>query len=725
MQAVAQQKLTIVDSETGQPIFPAHVRIIKNVNSSNTSNHNWLTTDENGQVIIPASDSTTIEIRQVGYKNRVLTIFPSGNSKIVIQKAQHSLGEVVITGDYFTKEFKESVFDIKTINQDKINQSGSSNLREALNSDLNIRTNNGHVNETAILMNGLSGNHVKLMIDGVPVEGRMNGNIDLSQINLDQIERIEIIDGPASVVYGSNALAGTINLITKKNLLKKWNLGAKAYYESVGQYNLNLSGGIKQNRNQYKISLGRNFFDGFNHADTSRFQTWKPREQYFGSFGYSTRIKHMKINYALDAFKEQMISKGAPRAPYYTTAFDTWYETKRLTNRLSANGRISKNNYLDVTGSYSYYSRIRNVYFKDLTNLNQYLTEGETDQDTTVFGSILARGVYSYKNDSIPVSFLGGLEYKQDDIETARINNRKKNIAEYACFISADIKLMKKIILKPGLRFIYNTRYNAPLIPSFNVMYEPTESLRFKASYSRGYRAPDLKELYLEFHYNSTINIWGNQNLLAENSSHINISSDFTKKIKRNIIRFTPKFYYTRINNLIGVVQVSDVDWRYANTDFLIVRGFSANAEYDQPYFQLTAGYNFNSTYNSMFDNLGVSNKYFDTHNANTSVTVKLEKIKLLFTVNYKYCGNVTSYYKASDNSVKESSIGAYDIFDASFTKHFLNKSISVTAGVKNIFDVKNVRMTGDVYGVSAPSEATSLNVLWGRSAFVSLNYNL
>ena len=64
---------------------------------------------------------------------------------------------------------------------------------------------------------GLSGENVKILIDGVPVVGRLNGNVDLSQINLTNIERVEIVEGPLSVNYGTNALAGTINLITKKN----------------------------------------------------------------------------------------------------------------------------------------------------------------------------------------------------------------------------------------------------------------------------------------------------------------------------------------------------------------------------------------------------------------------------------------------------------------------------------------------------------------------------
>lgn len=721
-----QQSLTLIDSENGTPISFAHVkfRLLTNIQETN-SKELWITTDESGKIIIPYRDSIEIEIRHLSYNGRKQHVLALNDIVIKLKKSGHSLEEIVVTGSYLPGEIKESVYDIKTIGESKISRTGATNLREAINTDLNIRTNNGHVNETAITMNGLSGNHVKLMIDGVPIEGRMNGNIDLSQINLDQIEKIEIIDGPVSVLYGSNALAGTINLITKKNCSKKYNLNVKALYETVGQYNFNVTGGIKQNSNNYKVSIGRNYFDGFNNPDTSRFKTWKPREQYFGSFTYFRTIKHLKLSYILDAFQETMISKGIPRAPYYTSAFDTWYNTKRLSNKILLNGRFNKTSYCDITASQYYFNRIRNLYFKDLTNLNQYLTEGETDQDTTTIKSYLVRGVYIYKNDNLPIGFTAGVEYKQDEIESARVIDREQQITDYACFVSSDIKPIKALTIRPGMRYVYNTKYNAPLIPSVNILYAPVDFFHVKASYAKGYRSPDMKELFMEFHYNSSINIWGNTNLIAENSDHANVMIEFVKKIKTHEFLLTPKVYYSKIRNLISVVQISDVDWKYTNSEYLITKGASLNFSYNQPFFNVSAGYNYNCVYNSMFNQMDTPNKYFSTDNINSALEVKLEKVKMNITINYKYCGKVTSYYKTDDNTYKESSIGEYQIFDLSLTESLIKGSLSVTAGVKNLMDTKSVKMVGDIYGVSAPSDATNLNVLWGRTGFISLKYNL
>src|SRR5690606_6525797 len=109
---------------------------------------------------------------------------------------------------------------------------------------------------------------------------------------------------------------------------------------------------------------------------------------------------------------------------------------------------------------------------------------------------------------------------------------------------------IKAITIKPAVRYAYNTRYQAPIVPSLNLLLDVNDNLQFKTSYAKGFRAPDLKELYLEFHYNATINLWGNTNLIAENSDHFNFSAHFHKKIKNHQIQFTPKVYYSKINNL-------------------------------------------------------------------------------------------------------------------------------------------------------------------------------
>ena len=122
----------------------------------------------------------------------------------------------VITAQYEETSKEKAVNKIRVINREKIDALAAVNLGDVLKNELNVRLSQDNVLGTFMSLQGISGQNVKILVDGIPVIGKLNGSIDVSQINLNDIERIEIVEGPLSVNYGTDALAGTINLITKK-----------------------------------------------------------------------------------------------------------------------------------------------------------------------------------------------------------------------------------------------------------------------------------------------------------------------------------------------------------------------------------------------------------------------------------------------------------------------------------------------------------------------------
>lgn len=719
----SQSKVQIISKEDNQPISLSHVKFTS-LSGKEKGNFKWLVSDELGNAINPFTDTTQVDVSFIGFNTTSEILLPNQSKTISLSPNPFGLTELVVTAQFIPVAIEKSIYDIKTINKDKIEEKGANNLREALNNELNFKTNNGHVNETAINLNGLSGNHVKFMIDGVPVEGRLSGNIDLSQINLDEVEKIEIIEGPTSVAYGTNSLGGVINVITKKNQSEKIDVGIKSYYETVGQYNLSGKVGWKTKRNFFKIAGGRNFFEGFSNQDTSRYKDWKPREQYFGSFLYSRQIHHLKLSYIFDGFTELMTDRGAPRTPYFTSAFDTHYKTNRFTNKLLLNGRIAKNNFLDLTVSQSYYQRTRNIYFKDLTTLNEVLTIDNNDQDTTTFYNYMFRGVFNKNSDSSMINYMVGIELKQDFINAKRVANYKQEIGDYSFFGNIKYNPISAFTIQPAVRIAYNTKYNAPIVPSINFLINTGKNTNIRASYAKGFRAPDLKELYLEFHFNSTINLWGNENLSSETSDHINLSMDYHKEFNNHKIKVIPKIFYSKINNLIDLAQTSLIDWTYNNVDYLITQGTAITVNYNYKNFNLNSAYSYYGNYNSQFNNLSKQNQFFYSNDASSGVGYLFDSLDLKLNLTYKYTGTIKSYYLDDDKNINESFIGDYHTFDFTSTKRFWNKKIAFTAGVKNLFNVKEIKMIGEVFGVSNSNDANSLNVLWGRSYFVSLNLN-
>ncbi|MEM6379407.1 MAG: TonB-dependent receptor plug domain-containing protein, partial [Bacteroidota bacterium] len=125
--------------------------------------------------------------------------------------------EVVVTAQYAPTDSRNAVQNIRTIKRLAIEQQGANNLEQLLQQDVNIRIRQDLLLGSSMSLLGIGGENIKIMIDGVPVVGRLDGNIDISQINLNNIERIEIVEGPMAVSYGTDALGGVINLITKKS----------------------------------------------------------------------------------------------------------------------------------------------------------------------------------------------------------------------------------------------------------------------------------------------------------------------------------------------------------------------------------------------------------------------------------------------------------------------------------------------------------------------------
>jgi outer membrane receptor for ferrienterochelin and colicins len=136
------------------------------------------------------------------------------------RKDSFALDQVVVTGQFTPTDTRSTVNTVKVIGRQQIENRGAANIGELLQAEANIRINQDAILGGVISINGLQGENVKVLIDGVPVVGRLNSNVDLNQISLSNIQRIEIVEGAQSVIYGSDASAGVINLITKKSQTK-------------------------------------------------------------------------------------------------------------------------------------------------------------------------------------------------------------------------------------------------------------------------------------------------------------------------------------------------------------------------------------------------------------------------------------------------------------------------------------------------------------------------
>lgn len=717
----SQDVVVCRNARDGAPVIGARISIT----GAGEKDSTVAVSDAEGKAFITLiEDSTLICVNSSGFEKTCSWKVKGLNLEIYLTESDIELNPIVISAQYEPGTKTNSMYDVDVVTSQNIEKTGTVNMQEVLNSQLNFRTNNGHTNETALMINGLSGAHVKFMIDGVPVEGRVNGNVDLSQINTSEVERIEIIEGPVSVVYGTNALGGIVNVISKRNQTSRVTPYLNSYYESVGKYNIDAGVGIQLNKSLIRLSGGRHFFAGFSTNDSLRSSLWLPREQYFGRLSYNRPVRTMRFSLVADGFHEFMLGRGDLRPPYYTTAFDTYYTTDRLNTRGLLNGRLKNGAWLDLTAGYSAYARKRNIYFKDLVTLNSWQTDGESDQDTTVYHNGMFRAYYSSVTKKSVFSWLIGTEVRYDGITSSRIQDTQQTVYELAGFTSFKYEPFKWLAIQPALRYTYNSRYKSRFVPSLISRIKQGNS-SLSVSYAKGFRTPDLKELFLEFHYSTTINIWGNPDLKPEDSDHLIVDWSWSMTIGKSMIRTSLKGYLNRIQDMIDVVRISDVDWEYANVGAFRSAGGSAEVNYKRENLKIGVGGTvLGMAYDQFADDSAESDLLWSV-NSMVSADYTIAKWNLGFNLLYKYTGKLRSLYLDENGNLQPSFIGDYNLLNLSLYKKLWNEKLAVVVGCKNLTNTVLVEQQGSVFGYSSSSDAQSSAVLWGRTFFLSVNWKL
>lgn len=713
-----ENTILVLDSHSGKPISYANVCFEDMQNGKKE----YLITDDMGRVKVPGEIKVNLSVSLIGYKTFKKVVDLSKIDEVELEPDIFSLNQVVVTGQSTPMLRDSSIYSIKVFDSKLIQQRGAVSLGDVLRAQPSIQIKESGVFGTNINVLGLGGENVKIMIDGVPIIGRLNGNLDLSQITMENVDHIEVVEGPMSVIYGSNALAGTINIITKNNKWNKFILNASNYLETPGTVNTDLLVSGKIGHNVTTASLARNYFAGTSLED-SRKTKWKGSEKYIGELRNTYYGNKYVFRTSVKYFDEEMNDKG--RLNEFTSrATDVNFFTKRYSANAFLDFEHNKKMQTNVQSSISYYDRVMQTVIKDLSNLS----ETELNSDTTVFVNYMARATFNHKIDE-KISYQTGVDINSETGIAARIQQEKQNIADYAVFITGKHKLWKGIVFQPGLRYSYNTMFVVPLLYSLNVKADLSHGWQARISFAKGFRAPTLKEMFLDFAH-AGINVLGNPNLKPESSYTYNGAIEYTfRKDDDFLIKTEIKTYYNNIFNMIDFAKVSEKDgietWQNINRDKTETLGFIANATMD-----LTDTWSFNTN----FAILGVSaleyefdktkTKYLYTNNFLTSVVYKLPKNNFSARVEYSFNGETPARYIDSSTNI-EPMVESYHDFNTTITKSFFKRKLNISLGIKNIFDNTDLLYIGAEKGSGHDSTDPYRMLSWGRSYFVKLNFNI
>ncbi len=691
-------------------------------------------TDIDGVVVADITEASIIKISYVGFLNYTDTIYPGKDKTIYLKAISYNVDEVVITGQYGETKQDKSIYKVSVINAKEIDQRAAVNIRDVLSTELNIRTSYDGALGSSMTMRGLGGEHIKLLIDGVPVIGRENGNIDLDQINLQNIDHIEGVNGPMSVVYGSNALAGVINIITKSPDRLPFSASLETYYESIGIYNVNTTASAVHKRNSLSITGGRNFFDGYLPPGYSIYliddvgnveTTWKPKEQWNFSADYKYTWNKAFLKFGASWFSQELRDIGKLLPIWYESRVDKYFFTKRLVLRSDFKYDFSKKSRLQAVASYSKYNKVKNTYLNDLTTLTKYPTPGM--QDTSTFSSIMFRTDYSYGNENSILKYQFGIDINNETGVGKRIKDKEQEIGDYAFFMSTNYTPIPVLNIQPGLRFIYNTKFNAPIIYSLNAKYDVTERFLIRASVASGFRAPSLKELYLNF-VDVNHDIHGNENLKAETSVSTNVMFQYYSTPVRDYVwGIELNLFNNNIKDNIQLLPLLNEStlYSYINVNRFLTRGVELNFN-NNIYPRLTLKFGFTFT-GQKIDMSGANNLDFEYYtDYNASFNYWLKKLDLTFSVYFKHNGESPRLYlpEVGEDPILRK-MDSYQTLDINMSKWFWKKRINLQVGGKNLFNNTDISISGSPSGGGGghTSGGSSLPVNWGRTFFVKLQF--
>ena len=658
-----------------------------------------------------SSNYETIDIRILASDLTLL-----GNENVYFLKVKESantIQELIVTGQATPVLARQSIYKVNTVQANQISQRGATSLNEVMQFELNQFVSNDNLLGSSLNMGGIGSQNVKVLLNGIPVMGRENGNIDMGQMNMATVKRVEMIQGPMSVMYGSNALGGVVNIITQAPT-KKWSANIRSYNETIQRHNLTTGIGLQYKKHQLQWNGARNFFQGWTpKSGIDRFQLWKPKTQYITDLQYWYEWKRIKLNYFTSFLNEKITNKGEPIInPYEGYAFDEYYRTKRWMNAFTVTANIGKGQ-LQVLNDYQVYKRIKNRFRKDLVSMYEIETKNVGDQDSTSFYTLHSRATYTHKLLKKADAQIG-YEYTRETGESYRLLEEKQSIADMGLFGSL-LWSHKQFSVQPSVRFTMNSRYGNVLTPALHCKVDLSEKIQWRASYAKGFRAPTLKEMYLQF-VDQNHTIIGNPDLLPENGNHWQMALDYQKRIGEGSILFGVQSFYNSIQNLIALAVFNNHGILRKYDNVLHYKNMICNvrSKYQRKHFSMEAGAGIISVLAS-----SVTPPHQITE-LNFLTQYHIQSLQTAINFNYKF--NSKQPIITVDQSFLYSN--PIHIANCSLQRSFFKNKCKVQLGVKNLFNIQNSTLNGTMHTAGGHTNSGNMQLFPARSVFSDITYS-
>ena len=527
-------KGVVVDAESGEKLPQVNVIILGSEFGTATNENGEFSFDDFKEYPV------TIEISHVGYKTHTELIEePRASSiNIILYKQSIEMEQLVVTGTRSKKLYKDTPIATEVISRKDIENSSALNIADLLSQRSGVSLQTSVEGGSVLNVLGMDSRYILILINGQPITGRFNNRVSLDQILTDQVTQIEIVKGPNSSLYGSEAMGGVINIITTDNK-KSREINISSRYgntqNNIKDYGLrngsgNLGLNIVQPLNRLVLDLTINVEEIQNDKSVKQIDIDQVRKTVFlGDINWKLS-QYNKFSFRLNSYDQ--VDRGA------TKLMDTNTNIDRNNFSLSHQTSYQKGWNINQTIISNNYSR----------NYLQKRPWGKIEKDDLTNENHLKYEILLNKQ-SKSNEFNVGLEVYSANYSSDRISSGKQEITSRSLFGQYDLKIENQLNMIFGIRYDDYSKDYRVLSPRIGLMYIFSDKWKFRTSWGKGFRAPSFMERFIDWnHIQFNYLVMGNPDLKPERSNGFTLGLDYNNSSKNQMSLI---FYHTQFANLI------------------------------------------------------------------------------------------------------------------------------------------------------------------------------
>lgn len=689
-----------------------------------------------------------IEASYIGYKKKYIIIIINEQNKNIelhfnLNETTNTLNEIVVTGTKTFKRKTNSPVIVNVINAKALDNVQACNLSEGLKFQpgLRVETDCQTCNYTQLRMNGLAGGYSQILINGRPIFSPLTGLYGLEQLPTNMIDRIEVVRGGGSSLYGSSAIGGTVNVITK--VPKKNSYELNSFYQSINgkSDDIVFSGNASIVSKNY--NSGVSFFfnhrerELYDHNDDNFSEIPKLENTSFGTNLFFLPNENQKLEINISNLNEFRYGGEMVDIPAYLTK-----QSEERTHNVWMGSADYQINFNEDNSSFITYAAWQNTKRKHYTGI---FPDGDeavqahienppygTSNTTTLQGGIqLNHKMYDFINGTN--TFTLGAEYVFDDVfdEISTYNYIIDQITkDFGLFIQSDWDILPSLTLLSGVRMDkHNLVDKLVFSPRTSLLYKYKANTQFRINFGTGFRSPQAfdTDLHIAFAGGGVSRVSLSPNLIPEKSQTFSASINYDKPMEHYIAGFTLEGFYTRLNDAfflepIGTDTFGEL-FEKQNGQGATIKGITLElrGNYDKK-LQVETGFTFQSsrfdervTY---IDGLEGLREFTRTPSDYGFATLSFTPNKKFnVNLNYIYTGNMKiPHFAGAPNQLVDEIITSKPFSELSTKVGYtmgVNKmqfKVEFYGGVKNIFnayqskfDIGKNRDSNYVFGPSQP----------------------